>query len=837
MEFLTGLLFELKEHLCELKIIKNEEVPLIDNIRGMQWLIRGEKLDIRKIKSRLNNSLLLYESLVKNFSVDRISFEKCAVATFLVSEYEDDFYEIEDRFFDDIIEKQIMGTLDVDSEDSNFKKNVIELIKSKLIDADYRTYFYHYPKESKLYSVSELHIYNSLLYKTRPSTEKEFEMHLSKTSDLVIDDAYNKIKQLNIIFPSFIFEYEKLCFVAVDNYGGEVIRTISDFKYEDSNKEKYISIFKKVVSYHSIVNNHTFMKNMAEELNRCVIDKKILCEIRKSMVTSNPNCVNDLNVLFMDDNMFITKEEINSLKNVYVILELINYQNADDVFAQFVSIHDLLMKTKNIEVNKCLSMYLHLFDLFELNKIIDMVISFCKYVKEIPKELINKFVSCISEGLLKANKYIDLIVNTNYINDDVIDSLITINWIDGLPENICEEFATRDEWLMFVCNTNVSKLNYENSNIITTINEHSDWIYTNAKDKWMMIRSNIVCRNGLITKYSQVFNPEYPIISFSELNCIKKVDDAIFVLKQQDISIDLSKQIAKYFNQKYRNNTESYHIYQFILSLESEICESIFYDLDIGKNIQFNNMSKVRKNSVSNDLINLLEIDTAEKKIRFMNHIGCSISKLEKDLHVELNKDDSLREMYVEYVNSLDEVTTYVMSNITKFKTIDPYNEKINQKLYEMKNYVFYVSSTTAYNNKFEIEEDKKEILWDTYVYMFNSTSYDRTRNKMKQNDIFMNELISKQTYKLENAQIMNYTNARQDKEILEYIFIHLNDKELVKYLSAIKGFDSYEAAKCFVDKIIEIPSLLGDDNIYENTYDKLINGPLKGKYTKARKK
>lgn len=90
---LKGLLSEKKDWLASLDLQAEIETP------GMDWMMHGRNIDIREIKSRLNESLTLYESLLNRFpgraGDEVITFEKCAVATYLRREYENDFYLLE----------------------------------------------------------------------------------------------------------------------------------------------------------------------------------------------------------------------------------------------------------------------------------------------------------------------------------------------------------------------------------------------------------------------------------------------------------------------------------------------------------------------------------------------------------------------------------------------------------------------------------------------------------------------------------------------------------------------------------------------------------------------
>lgn len=159
---LNGLLKELNDELVCLGLISENQEASISNIKGMQWLIRGRALDIRIIKTRLNHVLTLYENLNSKFSEKGISFEKCAAIVYLMTEYENDFYALRASMIEKLLSLYAQNKLEDETEVlniigdtfcENFRQEMVSLVESKLVDANYRIYFYNYPKDSNLYSL------------------------------------------------------------------------------------------------------------------------------------------------------------------------------------------------------------------------------------------------------------------------------------------------------------------------------------------------------------------------------------------------------------------------------------------------------------------------------------------------------------------------------------------------------------------------------------------------------------------------------------------------------------------------------------------------------------
>jgi hypothetical protein len=295
--------------------------------------------------------------------------------------------------------------------------------------------------------------------------------------------------------------------------------------------------------------------------------------------------------------------------------------------------------------------------------------------------------------------------------------------------------------------------------------------------------------------------------------------------------------IADYFNKKYRNQTETYNILTYVVSLPDEIAYKLFYMLNM-KNLPYRKMSAKRRSELNAQLIKLFDVEASpEKTVELVDFIGMSIPSIEKDLYEELNNDEVLCKKYVRYANRLQSINMTVAKNIWMLKRVDIYSNAINEKMYETKHYETYISSKTASMEKFEIEDERKEVLWSVYVKMFHSPYRERTQNYMKENKEFLNQLIEQSAYEKAGDMFKNYAAAMQTKALIMYAFEILKDDLLSQYLTSIEGFKNYEAAHFFVEMVIQRTNVLASSAVYKNCHEKLIDAGLKGWYTKARKK
>lgn len=846
---LLGLLKEIQDELRRLKLLKAGEEVLIENIPGMQWIIRGNELGIREIKNRLNYVLSLYNNLVTKFANSSITFEKCAIATYLVMEYEDDFYKIKDRDIESIVEKHISGKLEEDISawgdnwkdlTNDFKRDLYDLVDNKMIDSNYRTYFYNYPQGSKLYDLSGTIVFNSIIYNERPKNTEEYQMHLNNTKEDVIEDAYRKVVQLNMGFPRFIVEFEKLFSIAANHFRQNLLNVISTLPFDSVNISRTEKMIERIVMYKdAIVQRDDLLKSIAELLNTSVEDKEMLNVLRKKISGVVPEDILCFRCLFLEDNSFIMEEEILSIHRTEVIMQLVNESKMNNSLTECVAIHRLIMEQpQNLE--EYITFYLNMVSALGIEEVFGMLKEFCIGIDQLPKDLREVLVDEVLEGNLESSDYIGLLCSLTEIDAETVDSIITIDWIQGLPLNICEKIAEQGEYLNYVCNMateNEEKLELTLDKISDTIVDNVIWIYDNARECWNKIRRLVLKDDRLIPIYLPLFGGKFPRIASDELDLVEDYKNAILILKENEITEDDVVFVANYFNKKHRNQTESYEILQYLSELSKEVAQLLFFSLDM-KRIKYNIMSRKRKSDINSKLIDLFELEEDDElKIAFMEHVGMSISSLEKDLYIALNEDKILREKYLNYINSLEKVEVATIRNVVRLNSIYTYSDKINEKLFEMKYYKEYVSSKTAGMGKFEIEENRKEILWQTYKNMFNSSRHNRTRGYMLKNDAFVRLLIKNQAYKESGEQLTVYSAARQSIELMEYVISSLEEDEQCDYFSEINGFDSYESAKFYVEVVIKNKALLESKAVYTNTHDKLIDPGLKAKYTKARKK
>ena len=162
--------------------------------------------------------------------------------------------------------------------------------------------------------------------------------------------------------------------------------------------------------------------------------------------------------------------------------------------------------------------------------------------------------------------------------------------------------------------------------------------------------------------------------------------------------------------------------------------------------------------------------------------------------------------------------------------------KRVYRRYYELGYYKQYVSCATRDQKKFEMEGGERgALLWPVYVEIFGHSGYEMTWKYMSQSREFLEKLMHEKAYiGMEANRLLPLASIQQDKECIEY-FLGLDTANALEYLTKIDGFADRPAAEAFVEGVVQHLDLLRSDELYAHTHNKLLDGILKAKYTRAR--
>lgn len=858
---LEGLLQPRKEQITALGL-HFEPNRIVDTLPGMQWIIREQRIGIREIKERLNIAFSLYEALHSKFPQSDISMETCAAVAYLTTAFEKDFFGLQGREFGILVDKYIENPsadyhlcdeiLQETSEE--FRKTVWQLIDAKLIDASYRSYFYNYPKNSKLYTTDESRVINAILYgEQTPGLNEAVERSLAAEST-AIADAFHKVDQLKIQLPDLIFDAEFLYIETLRIFRNGLIRKLRALDYSADGLEKTFQIYLKVLSYdqdrrcYSQDDAILFCELWEKEFSEAALLqwRKLLCHYfpgeilwYRSLFFGVHGLItkDESDVLTLTDAIEVTNCESNdfSISNArYVQNRFVQEDDKAAVFDQIKTFFVAVLNALNAE------------DLAEI--LLEFMLSAGRIVPEFEKIifLLIKNNSSIAEKLFeKYQELTSLIAESRDLSKQTIACISGLKRYDGYSQAVATQLYEEEDKMDYVL-LSVAQgypLSFEDELVETCIRQNCTTIWDDYPKLFIKLRLRVAGTDGVsLEQYSFLFNATYPILSQTELDAIRERDadsDALIMalIPQALVEEEHVEMLAGYFCRRLQDNKTTFAILNYISGLTSDVAKACFCALDFDK-IRYRYISAERRGKIKTAFFSALKLDTAEGKIAFMERTKHLDSQWEPELVETMKKDQKLNDRYIALVNQSSNIKNSTIQTICKLPT-PPMAPTVNEKLFEAKKYAIYVSSKTAWDKHFTMETGERgTVLWPIYLQIFQDPGRKRTRGYMAKNSAFVARIMSERAYaNLDEEAMMQMCGVLQDQTCLQAVLDNYGADFALKYYSGIVGFQDRSSAETFLELVKKTPILLESEALYNHTHDKLVDGTLKAKYTKMRKK
>lgn len=854
---LEGLIQEKRTEIEDAGIPVYEENN-VAKMQGMQWIIRGKSLDIRGIKDRLNAALLLYQTLTLKFGLDRISFEKCAAVSYLMSAYSEEFYKMSANAFEILVEKYIEGTIESETDvqtalgcSEAYAEIIYALIKARHIDSDYRTYFYNYPKGSYLYTSEEAKVRDTILYDEE--VEERFEIFASavrKNNLPVITRAYDKVLGLGQLLPKAIFRSEELYCTALDFSADDVISAFEIYaSFEDTGKFAITNLLQGLLSMDA--QRQHYNAQIAERYCDAIEDNAsqgVLLHIRKMLCTKFSDEILWYKSLFFSTNALIQPEEIKILKKLDVIMALVNLKSETFGIDTIEELDALLESADEAPVEQMAAFYVDAMDDIVEVAPDKMVLASIRLMKKgnciIPKleAAIVPYITAATEG-----EYTKLIneLEVTSIPQCTLDNVERLSIGEGLNEAVCQVLYTNGLYKNYFLNMaamRIEKIDFADQNIRILLQELNQTMLENEDALWHETRRQIATQyQNEVIKYRFMFDRMCPLIERDELFAITAIGDAISLICTHLVTKEHLKMLAEYFNQRSLQSTDTFSVLQFVSKIGNAagepLAEELFYLLDM-KKVNYQRMSAARRKEVQAQLADALKLTEPQEMIRFMYHVGCLDSSMDIKLNSAIKNevDTELEGKYVGLINKLETATSTTILNLLSMKYYYGFCSQIAEKFFERKQYPRYVYATVLYENKFEICEERKQTLWATYLMIMQNENPKKTQKCMAENKEFMKELMHTKAYVGWPEKSRNlFVGIYQDAACLENAITY-GEPFAEAYLSSIAGFENRDAAEKFVELMRQTPVLAASKSIYSHTYRMLEDGGLKGWYTKIYK-
>lgn len=852
------------------ELFKENNIPVfVDNqiIPEFEWLKRGQNLDIRELKNRLNSAISTYINLLYKFEANKVSLPKCIASAYINVAFEGEYSKIEKIGFDGIINMYVKNhqinqrdiynhyyNQDIEISEE-FSIELLNLIKSNLLDFDYKQYFYNFPKDSYLHTIKENQLISIILYNTDVSKMEDFDELTNSVIDNnpnIIKDSYKRLKDLGLLCPKCIFNSSKLMEYSLKNYPEMVWGTFSkELPYDDESiaitAQTLINVIKSNLSNDQVGIN---------KLCKIVIDNSTpqgIITFRREIINNFYDNIDKFGILYSNKTPLITKNEINKLKGKTELFDFINYESTDLTIEFVNTIQPILLshypKTDYV-IPKIIDFYCNIYELLgetENNLLTQYMIEYMvnnhSMYNDLEKIIIlnNDFSEIEDDYINIANLHVE----HDLLSYWTIDTLDENNVTKNLSEEVCNQLYKANHIASYVanaCSTNINIIDFSNDEIIEFINSNN---YYDEKDQkfsetvLLQIRSHILNLSiDLALKYTALFFDENIIISQNELNTITDKDTALLFIDSEQIDSSNMGYIVSYLNNGISSQNLSYIILQYISSISNiEIKRTMFESLDFD-NIQYYRISYARRSTIRSQMSDTYDFTKVKEQIRYMAITKASNPEFEKHIKSLISSgkfSDDLVKEYAQYTWSLKKVTDLVITNLSSIKFVQKVPPSVYNKMFEQGKYRYYVLAKMIHEKRFDFEQSKLDVLYSIYIQIFFADNVsDQIKKYMSNNSEFVEYILSKKEYiDLSPKQRMQFTNALQSKDSISDLIENYSEQTIIDYLSSIKGFKDYAAAEYYVNIMHDNKRLGKNHALYSHNYDRLIDSKLKRLYTR----
>lgn len=858
---LLGLLQGKQEELEALGFSTQESLL---EITGIQWIIREPKLGIREIKERLNKAFLLYQSLRTKFGEQGISFEHCAVVAYLTTAFEEDYNKTNDRDFEKIIELYLKNEAAEDEDYTNilghvsseYITTVRELVATKRIDNNYRTYFYNYPKNSHLYSSDELQVLNAILYKEdSPYLDEAARKVIQSGSDVTVD-AFKKLQQLGLPLPDVVLETDTLYTEALRLCFPLVIERVKKFSYSDSDLPETIPHILRML--HLDPNRQVYNEQRAsafcEFWNTLIRSANMFLQLRMQLCSHFPEEILWYKPLFFSPHPLITTGEMKPLQ-LSAILLLIDMEHED---FSIDTVQAVLARFQSEDSPEDIRPDVELLLRNALNYIIkaDMapiLLDYMSFTETLPADFEEIVISPIqSSSLVAAQKdilfsqYQNLIcrlAEKQSLTNQTLTYISKLHRYEGYTVNVAAQLDAQGFYFTY---TLISlyldePITFERSEIRDCLQKHLDWLLERMT-MFLRLRKAVIQNAPSLAAYAFLFGETCPVMSQAELDEMARshgdCDELVMSLVPPSlVTEETALQLAAFFSRK-NQKTHTFSILLYIAKLDTSPAKTCFDALDF-KNIRYRYIAAPRKNAVKEAFHEILALDTDEGKLHFMEKTGFLESEWETQILSSLQENKDMRKRYVNLINHIDKFTSATGKTYCQLGVSYATSPQFLQRLFEEKRYTRYVASKVLSDGSHFVPEEGERgiILWPTYLSVFKHTGWEWLREVMTENQDFLRRVMQEGSYTdMADENRLQLCGILQDEASVREVFGRGADFAL-RYFLQVGGFQDHDAAASFVHLVKRTPQLLASNELYQHTHDMLVDPVLKGSYTRARKK
>ncbi|MBP5602358.1 MAG: hypothetical protein J6X78_06490 [Treponema sp.] len=874
---------EIVEQLLKDKCSPEDKTKILPNL---YWIMQGHALTVREIKDRLNEVFLLYDSLSQrdNYEAD-IQYNKCAAVVYLQRQYPLEFQRLisHEQLFAEIVknyyydrklpEQTSFSEIMKENTSDSFFDQFIEMLKSKDIENDYAMYFFNYPKNSKIMSLEERYIYDSIIhnvyspYETDSINEMIDNIIRNKNSneeDNVITKALKQLIEYNHFYQEFVFEHERIFEMALQTSQDHILISLSQYIKDNINSSNPIYFLERITEFNFVKTNkllrQTILKIPVSEVNieyAKTKNKGLITRWRTDLIKTFPNDIELFSDLFNRNDYPIvelgTLSLLNTTKDIFYCLNFNAItQKTFKSYLEFLCKKHFKNEETKYLIDGLLSIpslstmpnsHILLRDILMKNKVYEeslYEIIFSGYKQAEDNKSIIDYVQSIDFSKMSDNMLIKL---DELITNEITDlSLIKLLESKGLYQSAIYSRLSIN---------NFNTFNFKN----TWISDHIDALGTiineNNKELLLLLRT-VFIKNKAISNICSLFDEPFDFVSEQELQLMNEPDSLYYATDFSRVTNANCNIFANYCNTNKFNDNKLFAFFKALFFQEDnshriiseEIINLILEKIDFN-NCLFGSMDIDQQNEIIEVFTPILGLDDVNKAISFMKIINCHIENLNNLIQNNIeSEDDDLFIDYIDCCNSIS-VTPETVINFLAEKNINTQlKPEITTKLYQKEKYTQYIIGKSL-NDNVIVHDDTIPLSNYYKAYSISDKFYELTKN---------NVLVEK-FYK-ENMYDSNLTIDRlepfmkfekQPCKLIQIILTKLGtDEEKKQYFSEIPDIQSYKECEKVISLFTQEPfiDLFHNDVgfreiVKEKLYERddngnLRKGVLKTKFTKA---
>lgn len=756
--------------------ITNENNLIKKIVAELKWIYFDENLTIREIKERLNETFLLYQTLLhRNYENPSIQLQKCAAVIYLKRKYSEEYDELltKEKEFAKLIRK-CNTVIDKNEKEIIFSENLNglsvpddlkQMIFSGDIEDDFSMYFYNYPKNSYVKNSKEKELFDALVHDDESFINKEdsdeiIREIIEKKNGKVIDEAFDKYLQETI--PEIIFHNESLFCYTIKRFKRKQLLVIEIIKKEVAD---FLSDLSKPLDHLNMVLSFDTSITFKEQLS-----SRVVSQITELLLRLSLEAIEVIRKRIIE----VLQDNVKYLISLYTeeILPQISMNTFDYITSEEIKILILQSFSDN------------------------QIQSFDKHIIDISSKTLENI-------LLKRKCIISILLH--HVENNTVDSFdFTDDWI---PEKLIS----------------ISRDLYE------LIPDNFIDIRKTAKQKIQKTPDDFYI----------LYNGPYPLITKDELNLLK-LEELNSYINFRKIALDNCIMLSDYCNLHNLQKDDLYNYFEALFLKEEhcitdkQVINSIFENINFNT-IHFSSLSLEQQSSLRNKLGSAFELDTVQGSFKFMQTTKTLVEELEIEHKNYINSDDSVFNDYLVLLNNVKQITETSYS-ILKDKWIRiPLEPVITDFLFNKKCYIRYIVGKTLFDKKLTIN---KTIPLDRYykAYVWSEECFDY----FKQNEEIIKKFYSNKMYQKEKTPIEKlkvWYSWRQPLDLIETILSTLKDEpEMQKeYLKQISHIDTESDAHAFIKLITkdEYINLLKDETVFYYLWEKMWNQNQKAQLTK----